>query len=131
MEAQIITTDVYTANGHIYPKEEMERAIKAFNERKNPMLCELNARVDNGYFAPIDISEVSHVVTDLRLEDDKVFATMKVLDTPKGKIMQQLLEPADHEFVFRPYGTCHFGCDGIIEDFTMLGVAMLHKDDAA
>ena len=131
VEFEILVTDQYNKNGHIYSKEMMEQAIKEFNEREHPMVCELNARVENGYFAPVDIFEVSHEVTDLKLEGDKVFATMKVLDTPKGKIMQEILSLPDHEYVFRPYGTCRSLCDGIIEDYTLLGVAMLHKDDAA
>jgi hypothetical protein len=131
MDVEIITTDVYTQNGHIYPKAEMERVIKEFNEREQPMLCELDTRVVDDMFDRIDLQQVSHQVTDLRMEGDKVIATIKVLDTPHGLIMRQLLEQRDHPFVFRPYGVGYLGCDGIIDEFNMLGVSMMHKDNAA
>jgi hypothetical protein len=129
MEVQVMTTDVYTANGHIYPKELMEQVIEKFNSRKQPMLCEIHPTGLDDYTLPLE--DISHQVTDMRLEGDKVFATIKVLDTPKGMVMKSLLSLEDADFAFRPFGTGHIGCDGIVEDYVMHGISMMPADQAA
>lgn len=130
MEFEIMTTDVYTANGHIYPKEMMEQVIEKFNNRQKPMMCEINPTSDYGYNVSLD--RVSHAITDMRLDGDKVMATIKVLDTPYGKIMKSLLSLEDADFAFRPFGTAgNIGCDGIVEDYVMHGISMMPADRAA
>lgn len=129
MEVEILTMGTYNANGIIYPKETIEWAIEKFNNSQRPMFCEADPVFASDYTLPME--DVSHKVTDLKIEGDKVFATIKVLSTPKGEILKELLSLKDHDYVFRAFGTGHLGCDGIIEDYTMLGVSIMHKDDAA
>lgn len=40
----------------------------------------------------INLSDVSHIVTETHWEGDEVMGTIKLLNTPKGKIAQQLVE---------------------------------------
>ena len=131
-EYEILTLNEWTGNGHIYSTEEMNRTIAKFKDRKKPLLCTIDSDIDkNGFFDKVQLDKVSHEVTDLRIEGNKMYATIRVLNTPHGMVMQQLLDIEDHEYVFRPNGTGYVVCDGVIEDYELEGIALMHKDVAA
>jgi len=57
------------------------------------MLGELNHSSSNSY---IDLKSVSHVINNIQLFQDGIFGEIKVLDTPNGKALQELINNGFH-----------------------------------
>lgn len=109
--------DTPNRNNRIYTKECMEKAIadtKKLIEEKR-FLGELQPQDRN-----INLSNVSHMVTDLRIEENKVMAEIQVLKTPRGIILQEMLDAKEIEFVQRGLGK--IGKDNIVTDYTLIAI---------
>ena len=77
-------------SGRIYPKAAMAREIQQMQSIiQARALC---GHLDHQSGVTIDFAQVSHMITDLRLCGNAVFAKIQVLDTPNGKILQTLLD---------------------------------------
>lgn len=89
VKVQLMKVGTPSANGRVYSKEAMEEAIKNFNESsiKGGTLGQVG---DLSH--PVNMKDLSHVFENVRIEDDKVLADMKILDTPQGQNVQALLE---------------------------------------
>ena len=76
-------------NGRIYPssvlRREMENYAKAIRERRAV------GELDHPERSTVNLSEVSHVITEAHWEGNDVVGTIEVLPTPKGKILESLL----------------------------------------
>lgn len=79
-----------TANGRLYPhglwESNIQRLSSNLSERK--VLGELDHPSD-GRTA---LQRASHVITDLRLEGDRVIGEAEILDTAKGRDLKAILE---------------------------------------
>jgi hypothetical protein len=77
-------------NGRVYRKETLQREIenyqRAIKERRS--LGELDHPEDS----VINLRNVSHQITDIWMENNKVMGKMKVLDTPSGGILRSLVD---------------------------------------
>jgi hypothetical protein len=77
-------------NGRIYPsavlRREMENYTKAIRERRAV------GELDHPERSTVNLSEVSHVITEAYWDGNNVMGVMEVLPTPKGKILESLLE---------------------------------------
>lgn len=90
-----------TVNGRIYPREEMEKAIKAYQQtiKEGRALGTLWPKDydDCEELAP-NINNASHQVTGLKIEGDEVVMEMKTLATPQGKLLCELMDAQLAEF---------------------------------
>jgi hypothetical protein len=77
-------------NGRIYPKSILEREILNYQKliSENRALGEC----DHPDSSVVELKNVSHIVREARMEGDSVYGTIEILDTPKGKIIQSLIE---------------------------------------
>jgi len=78
-------------NGRIYPKMIMENAVKKYAKEQvatKRAVGELNH--PDG--PTVNLDKVSHLITDLRFEDNNVMGKATILDTPMGQIVKGLLE---------------------------------------
>ena len=77
-------------NGRIYPRHvlarEMENYAKAIRERRAV------GELDHPERSTVNLSEVSHLITNATWDGDSVMGEIEVLPTPKGKILESLLE---------------------------------------
>ena len=77
-------------NGRVYPKAILEREImnyqKLINENRAVGEC------DHPDSSVVELKNVSHIVREAHVQDDTVFGTIEILDTPSGKIIQSLIE---------------------------------------
>jgi hypothetical protein len=64
---------------------EVENYMKAIRERRAV------GELDHPERSTVNLSEVSHLVTDARWDGDNVMGEIEVLPTPKGKILSDLL----------------------------------------
>lgn len=78
-------------NGRVYPKAIMEKAVgKYVNEQvsKKRAVGELN----HPEGPTVNLDKVSHLITDLKFENNDVVGKAQILDTPMGQIVKGLLE---------------------------------------
>jgi hypothetical protein len=82
-------TDTKNGNGRVYPHNVMVREVKNYQKliKENRALGELDHPDDS----VINLKNVSHTVTDMWMEGNKVMGKIKVLNTPSGKILQELV----------------------------------------
>lgn len=77
------------ASGRVYSKEVMEQAINEFNAReiKGGILGEVQH-----ISQPLQLADISHKIEDMHIEENKVVATIDILDTVSGNNLKTLLE---------------------------------------
>lgn len=68
----------------------------------------------------------SHVVYNLRYENDSIIDDVEILDTPNGKILQDIIGMNGEDFAFRPAGTGNIEVleDGttIVKDYKLISI---------
>ena len=81
--------EVQNGNGRVYPRKILER------EMKNYMMLVKDRRalgeLDHPDDSVINLKNASHMVTDAWWDGNNVMGKVKVLNTPSGKILQQLV----------------------------------------
>lgn len=88
---KILTTDVPNANKRIYSHGAIELAASKLKQRINDhdgILGELN----NSGKLEIELNQVSHKIEEVYLEGNDLMAKVKILNTPQGKIVQNIIE---------------------------------------
>ena len=75
-------------NGRIYAKSLLEREVRNLQ----PMLNErrLCGELDHPNDEVVHLSNVSHIITNLQMEGNKLIGEAEFLDTPSGRILQEL-----------------------------------------
>tara|TARA_Y100000592_G_scaffold75679_1_gene118289 strand:- start:1437 stop:2048 length:612 start_codon:yes stop_codon:yes gene_type:complete len=82
-------TETQNGNGRIYQHNTMVREVKNYQKlvKENRALGELDHPDDS----VINLKNASHMVTQIWMEDKNVMGKIKVLDTPSGKILKELV----------------------------------------
>lgn len=116
-----MTVDVLSDNKHIYPKEVIKKAIDEFNSKyseENPCLC------DNEQLTHTNLNKVSHSLSCLKMDkDDNVVANITILDTPEGKIIQDMINDT-----YRSKGIATIDRDNLtVCDYTFISVQIKGK----
>jgi len=77
-------------NGRIYPKSILEREVN----RLQPQITErrLIGELDHPSEEVVHLANASHLITDLQLEGNKVIGEAEILNTPAGKVLQELIK---------------------------------------
>lgn len=81
--------DVQNGNGRIYPRAIMEREVKNYEK----LVQEMRAlgELDHPDSSVINLQNVSHLVTEVWMDGCSVMGKIKVLNTPSGKILNELI----------------------------------------
>ena len=81
---------VPNGNGRIYTEGVLKRAIDLYQKlvEESRALGELDHPESN----IVNLSNVSHKMTEVWMEDNDVYGKLQVLDTPSGKILRALVE---------------------------------------
>jgi len=89
MTGKLQEADLQNGNGRIYPKLILEREIKNYKKlvEEHRALGEL----DHPESSVINLQNVSHMVTEVWMDGAAVMGKIKVLSTPSGKILQELI----------------------------------------
>ncbi len=83
--------EVLNGNGRNYPFSEVSTAVASVMKRINEgtsVYGELN-HPDN---LSIDLNNVSHIITEMRMEGNNAIGKAKILNTPKGQIVKAIIE---------------------------------------
>ena len=91
LSGKLREADAKNGNGRIYPKKILEREMKNYQKLvdENRALGELDHPDDS----VINLKNASHMITEVwwdKSNPNAVMGKIKVLDTPSGKILQEL-----------------------------------------
>ena len=82
---------VRNANERVYPVNEIGRAVKTLNDQISTGYSVLG-EVDHPEGLNINLDRVSHMITNMWMEDANGYGKLKILPTPMGKLVETMLE---------------------------------------
>lgn len=90
LSGRLQTCEKKNGNGRIYPCKVLHKEIKNYQNviKDNRALGELDHPDDS----VINLRNVSHIVTDMWWEGNDVMGKIKVLNTPSGRILKDLID---------------------------------------
>ena len=82
--------DTLNQNGRIYPREILDREVRNYQKfiRENRALGEC----DHPDSSVVELKNVSHIIREAWMDGDLCYGKVELLDTPCGKILQNLIE---------------------------------------
>ena len=91
IEGVMLQTEVKNKNGRIYPKEVMQKEVKRYTKEyidNNRAYGELG----HPEAPTINLERTSHLITDLHEDGNNFVGKAKILSTPMGNIVKNLLD---------------------------------------
>ncbi len=82
--------DVKNGNGRVYPADILRRQVEAYI--KGPIATKTSTgELDHPEASIINLSNVSHLITEIWWENNNVMGELVLLNTPSGKIAQEII----------------------------------------
>ena len=77
-------------NGRVYPKDILRREVTKYLGRE---IAENRAygELDHPESSVVELKNTSHIVRDVKWRGDDVVGTVEILNTPAGKILQEII----------------------------------------
>ena len=91
IEGIFMQSEKKNRNGRVYPKETLEAEVKRYNKEyvnNNRAMGELGH--PDG--PTVNLERVSHIIKELKVDGNDVRGKAKILETPYGKIVQNLMD---------------------------------------
>jgi hypothetical protein len=89
LSGRIQTADKQNGNGRVYPHNVLKREVNNYmSVVKDNRAC---GELDHPDDSVVNLKNVSHIVTDIWWEGKDVMGKIKVLDTPSGRILKDLI----------------------------------------
>ena len=129
MEGLFIQGDIRNANGRIYPKDEIYKAVKTIQEQlKNDIsIC---GEVDHPDDLKINLDRVSHCIVDMTMQGANGIGKLKILPTPMGQLVKTMLESGVRLGVSsRGSGNVN-DSNGYVSDFEIITVDIVAQPSA-
>lgn len=111
---KILPIDRPNWNGRTYSQSVVQSAIE---KCKTPVYGSLESDVN------IDLTKVSHITENLRIDNGWLVGDVKIFKTPRGQILSGLLlsqKPDNIKFVTAGYG--NISSDGIVSDLVICSI---------
>ena len=124
----LMQADVRNGNKRVYPLEEISRAVGLIQERIEQghyIMGELN-HPDS---LSIDLSRVSHAITEIKMDGANAVGKCKLLNTPMGNIAKGLLE-GGIKLGVSSRGTGNVTNEGYVSDFNFVTVDIVATPSA-
>lgn len=134
IEGIIMQGDIKNRNGRVYPRETLMREMNRYNEN---YVKAKRAYGELGHPAgpTINLDRVSHMFTELKEDGSNIVGRAKVMDTPMGKIVKNLIdEGANLGISSRGMGSLKKNSQGIMEvqdDFMLATAGDIVADPSA
>lgn len=90
MKGILQKSETVNQNGRVYPKSILEREVRNYQKfiKENRALGEL----DHPESSVVELKNASHIIREAYMQNDVVYGTVEILNTPSGKILQSLVE---------------------------------------
>jgi len=134
IEGIFMQGDVKNRNGRIYPSSVIAKEVERYNEN---FVMKKRAFGELGHpdGPSINLDRVSHMITDLRQEGSNFVGRAKIMDTPMGKVVKNLMdEGATLGVSSRGMGSMKANKQGIMEvqnDFMLATAGDIVADPSA
>lgn len=118
LAGRMMAAEQKNLNQRIYPRSEIERAVGLITEKAKGgefIMGELN-HPDN---LSIDLKNVSHIITEAWMDGDNAVGKCKILNTPSGMIVQNLIQ-GGVKLGVSSRGTGNVTNEGVVEDFAFV-----------
>lgn len=127
----IIKAGEVTANGNLYSEDCLKKATEEVQGQINAKAL-FGKVFSKGNPAELSLSDASHQVQSLRVEDGELKAVTKILTTPDGIRLQRYIDQYgcdDLALVPVGVGSCRLREDGVteVEDFTLHHISIESK----
>lgn len=132
IEGVFMQSETKNRNGRIYPAATMSKEIERYNKEyvtQNRAMGELG----HPEGPTVNLERVSHIIKDLKQDGNDVYGRAKILDTPYGKIVKNLMdEGAKLGVSSRGMGTLkeQDGVNVVQEDFMLASVDVVADPSA-
>ena len=125
--------DIKNRNGRIYPVGTLAKEVKRYNEQ---FINKKRAFGELGHpdGPTVNLERVSHMITSLKPEGKNFIGEAKIMDTPSGKIVKNLIdEGAQLGVSSRGMGSLQSGSQGNVvgKDFYLATAADIVADPSA
>ena len=91
MKGICIQGGVRNANQRVYPVNEISRAVKTLNDQIKGGYSVLG-EADHPSGLNINLDRVSHVITEMWMDQNNGYGKLKILPTPMGQLVRTMLE---------------------------------------
>lgn len=81
---------------------------------------------DASCFPHINLENASHLVESIKIVDSNVIASIRTLDTPRGKLLHALMESKRVNFYIIGIGKLE---NNVVTDYTITSVGVSHKSN--
>jgi hypothetical protein len=90
LSGRLQTADKQNGNGRVYPYDVLKREMNNYTKVvKDNRAC---GELDHPDDSVVNLKNVSHIVTDVWWEGKDVMGKIKILDTPSGRILKDLVK---------------------------------------
>lgn len=107
-------------SNRIYNKKCIENIIEDW-KNKETCFCEIEKGVNDPL--AINLDKISHQITNMYMEGDELKCTIKILDTPYGKILKTIAESTNGNFSLDVSGRVDKNNNVISKDLTFVNVS--------
>lgn len=90
VKAIIQRADAVNQNKRVYPRTVLEREVQ--NYKKSVLEGRASGELDHPDSSVVSLERISHVLRDIWWDGNDVCGTIEILNTPKGKIAQELMQ---------------------------------------
>ena len=130
MKGICIQGGVRNANQRVYPVNEIGRAVKTLNDQVTGGYSVLG-EVDHPEGLNINLDRVSHMITEMWMEDNNGYGKLKILPTPMGTLVKTMLEAGVKLGVSsRGSGNVSEDGSGEVSDFEIITVDVVAQPSA-
>jgi hypothetical protein len=124
----MMQAELVNGNGRKYPLEEIARAVEGAQKRikeGHSIMGELN----HPDVLTINLDRVSHLITEVRMDGNNALGKMKLLNTPCGRIAQELINGGARLGV-SSRGTGNVNEAAVVSDFSFVTVDIVSQPSA-
>ena len=133
IEGVFLQSDLKNKNGRVYPKEIMQREVQRY-VNENVKTKRAYGELGHPDGPTVNLDRVSHMITDLREDGNNWIGKAKIMDTPMGRIVKELIsEGAQLGVSSRGLGSLkeRNGINEVQDDFMLATAADIVADPSA
>ena len=90
IEGVFLQSDLKNKNGRVYPREIMQREVQRY-VNENVKTKRAYGELGHPDGPTVNLDRVSHMITDLREDGNNWIGKAKIMDTPMGRIVKELI----------------------------------------
>ena len=133
IEGVFLQSDLKNKNGRIYPREIMQREVQRYVD-ENVKTKRAYGELGHPEGPTVNLDRVSHMITSLREDGNNWIGKAKIMDTPMGRIVKELIsEGAQLGVSSRGLGSLkeRNGINEVQDDFMLATAADIVADPSA